>query len=372
MKKRENPNAFKHAINKDVLIKMAAAIRKVYPPFDSKQFIAIANDLDSLELKPRVLRIRDQLKDQLPPDYAKALKILLTSLKSKNLSGFDLWPYTEYVQTYGLDQPALSLNALYELTQLFTAEFAVRPFIKKHPKITLAFLKKCSVDSNVHIRRWASEGSRSRLPWGERLETFTKDHRPTIPLLENLKFDDELYVRKSVSNHLNDMAKDHPGMVIEILKKWQAKAGIQHDAKINWIIHRSLRTLIKQGHPKALELVGAFQNLKIKMSPLKLSKKSYKMNDRIAFVFAIKSETKKSQKLVVDYVIHFMKSNGTTAPKVFKLKNFELKALESVSFKKSHHLKEITTRVYYPGIQYLQIQVNGKTYEKVKWNLENF
>lgn len=370
MEKKENPNAFKHAINKGVLVKMAAAIHGVYPAFETKKFIAIHTDLDILELKPRVLRIRDQLRSQLPEDYAKALKILLQSLKSKNLSGFDLWPYTEFVQTYGLDQPTLSLEALYELTQLFTAEFAVRPFIKKHPKLTLAFLKKCSVDANVHIRRWASEGSRSRLPWGERLESFTKDHKPTVPLLENLKFDEELYVRKSVSNHLNDMAKDHPRMVIDILKKWKVKAGTKHQAKINWIIHRSLRTLIKQGNPKALELVGAFQNLKIKVSPLKLNKKSYKMNDRIEIEFDITSESKKSQKLVVDYVIHFVKSNKTTTPKVFKLKNFELKPLEKTVFKKSHHLKPITTRVYYPGVQYLQIQVNGKTYDKVKWNLD--
>lgn len=369
MTKKENPNAFKHAINKSVLTNMAASIKKVYPTFDEKLFVSINRELEKLELKARVRLVREQLKTQLPKRYSEALEILLKSLQSNNLSGFDLWPYTEFIQTYGLDDFSLSLNALYKITELFTAEFAVRPFLKKYPTETLAYLKKCSTDANVHIRRWASEGSRSRLPWGERLDDFIKDHKPTIPILENLKFDSELYVRKSVSNHLNDMAKDHPELVIQILKKWQANSSKEHEKKIDWIIRRALRTLIKDGNPKALELVGASQNLKIKVSPLKLNKTKFKMNERIEFDFQITSGASKDQKLVVDYIIHFVKANKTTAPKVFKLKNLTLKPKEKLRLTKKHHLKPVTTRVYHSGVHFIQIQINGKTHSKVKWVL---
>lgn len=371
MEKKHNPDAFKHSINKTVLINLAKAIHKVYPAFKQQEFIAIANQLTKLELKPRVRRIRDQLYHQLPKDYSAALKILMTSLKEKNLSGFDLWPYTEFVQTYGQNHLEISLQALYKLTSLFTAEFAVRPFLINHPKQTIQFLVDCSLDKDVHIRRWASEGSRSRLPWGERLQAFVKDHKPTLPVLENLKHDAELYVRKSVANHLNDMAKDHPLQVIQILKRWQTEAMEHQQKNMNWIIHHALRTLIKKGDPKALQLIGAQQNIKIKVGPLKLTKSSLKLEQRLDFTFTITSTSTKSQKLVVDYIIHFMKANKSTKPKVFKLKTIQIKPLEKLALFKSHHLKKVTTRTYYPGLQYLEIQINGKSYAKVKWNLKS-
>ena len=259
-KKAENPNAFKLWINRGVLVKIAESIRQDFPSFDSSIFVGIARELDALELKPRVHRVRDQLRAQLPEDYLKALKILLKAVKRGNLDGFDLWPFTEFVQTYGLDHPELSLEALYVLTEKFTGEFAVRPFLKKHPKLTQDFLMKCATDANVHVRRWVSEGTRPRLPWGERLNAFIEQPKTTLPLLEKLKHDSELYVRKSIANHLNDIAKDHPEVVLGVLKKWKSGAPEIHADKIEWIIHRSLRSLIKAGHPGALTLIGASPN----------------------------------------------------------------------------------------------------------------
>lgn len=368
--KAENPNAFKHAISKTLLQKMAKAIHSELPSFDQKEFLSIAAKLETLELKARVCLIRDQLYKQLPSDYPKALRTLIASLKHNTLRGFDLWPYTEFVQTYGLDHRDLSLEALREITPRFTSEFAVRPFITKYPKETLSYLLKNATHKDVHVRRWASEGSRPRLPWGERLKELVKNPRPTLKILELLKFDEELYVRKSVSNHLNDISKDHPELAISTLKRWQAKAGKTHAKKIDWIIHRALRTLIKDGNAKALELIGASQDIKVKVKDLRLEKQLIKMNERLTFDFVIHSNAKKSQKLVVDYIIHYKKSNKDTAPKVFKLKNFELPAQGKVTIKKNHPVKEITTRRHYAGEHFIEIQVNGKTFAKKSWHLK--
>lgn len=93
------------------------------------------------------------------------------------------------------------------------------------------------------------------------------------------------------------------------------------------------------------------------------------MGERLEFNFKIKSTSKKSQKLVIDYILHFVKANKKTAPKVFKLKTLNLAGNEEVVITKNHHLKKITTRVYYTGSHALEIQVNGKVLQRVKWNL---
>jgi len=158
-----NDNALKHIFGRDLLRKISNSIANVYPSFDQKNFLKLFTKLESLEMKPRVHLIRDELKKLLPADCKKAFKILLESMHRGKLEGFTLWPYTEFVQTYGLDKPDLSLNMLKELTIQFTSEWAVRPFIQCYPEKTLKFLLNCTKDKNVNIRRWASEGTRPRL-----------------------------------------------------------------------------------------------------------------------------------------------------------------------------------------------------------------
>ena len=368
--KPENENALKHLFNRALLHRMSKAISQVYPKFQEKEFLAMMPKLEKLEMKPRVRLIRDELKRQLPNEYTKAIEILLKSAKNENLDSFDLWPFTDFVQTYGLEHLQISLDAMKELTQKFTAEWAIRPFLIKHPEKTLTYLKRCAQDRNVHVRRWASEGSRPRLPWGERLHSFVKDPEPTLKILEKLKFDNELYVRKSVSNHLNDITKDHPEKVIKTLALWKKESGNKHAEKIEWIIYRSLRSLIKEGHPGALKLIGISNNAQIKVREFKLHRNRIKLGEKLDFELVIKSGSNKSQKLVVDYIIHFVKSNSSTAPKVFKLKNIDLPAGETVKITKTHQMKPITTRKYYAGEHWLEIQINGAKIGKQKWILQ--
>lgn len=365
----DNPSAFKHWINGDVVHKMSVALHSVFPSFDKKSFQKLTRKLAPLELKPRVLLIRDGLREHLPQEYPKALKILLQSLKQSSLSGFSLWPYTEFVQAYGLDHFEESMAALNQLTQKFTAEFAVRPFLVLHRERTFAHLLACTEDKNLHLRRWASEGSRPRLPWGVKLhDSISSPHRG-LDILEKLKYDDELYVRKSVANHLNDITKDHPELVVKTLRNWQKNCPEIHREKIAWIQKQALRSLIKSGYKPALDLMGYGQEAKVKLGALKLNKRRFILNEKITFELSLTSTSPKTQKIAVDYIIHFQKANKKMSAKVFKLKVLELKAREICLLKKNHSLKPVTTRRHYSGLHKVEIQINGKVMATASWHL---
>ena len=227
----------------------------------------------------------------------------------------------------------------------------------------------CAAHEDEKVRRWASDGSRPRLPWGEKLHHFIKTPDATLPILELLKHDEALFVRTSVANHLNDIAKDNPDFVLKVLKEWKKEASEKDKPKLDWIIRRALRTLIKNGNPAALELVGVDASAKISVSNFSVTPKEISLGDRITFGATIKSLSKSPQKLVIDYVLHLVKSHGGTAPKVFKCKVATLKPGESLDLEKSHHLKKVTTRTYYPGTNALELQINGKSYGKRSWVL---
>lgn len=368
-KSADNPKAFKLWIGKESLKILSTEIKSVEPSFDQKSFLALSPKLDLLELKARVMFISQELRKRLPLDEAKAITSLVAAVERGRLQGFVLWPITQFIQDYGLGHPKLSLESLRKITPHFTGEFAVRPFLIQNPEATLRFLMSCAKSENVHERRWASEGSRPRLPWGQRLDVFIKSPASTLPILEELKYDNELYVRKSVANHLNDISKDHPELLINTLSTWISEVPEEHRTKIEWITRHALRTLIKQGYTKALHLIGVKTKTHVKVSPLQLKKTKFQVGDHLEFSFTLKAQSEKIELLVVDYAIHFVKANGTTSKKVFKLKNLALQPGERKEISKRHHLKKITTRTYYSGKHMLEIQVNGISQGNVSWNL---
>lgn len=365
----ENENAFKNMINESVAKQIAAAIQKADPKFNTKKFLKLTDELKPLELKDRVRLITKHLHANLPYNYLQSLKIIVEAMKKSSLSGFSLWPFSEFISQYGLDHFDESLKAMYILTERFTAEFAVRPFLIKDHKKVLKQFEKWATDKNVHIRRWVSEGSRPLLPWGQKIPLFIMDPTHTLLLLDKLKFDDELYVRKSVANHLNDISKNHPQVVIEVLRMWQKGATEQDLVKLNWITRHALRTLIKKGHPGALKLMGVDGKGAVKISKLTLNKKKFKLNDSLEFKFLITSTSKTSQKVIIDYAIDFMKANGKKGKKVFKLKTVDLKAGEELQISKKHSLKPITTMKFYKGEHHLYLQVNGHILKEISWLL---
>ena len=365
----DNPNAFKHWIGPALLDKLAGELRRVSPALDTSSLTLLERRLQPLELKDRVRLVRDTLHEILPPAYPQALGVLMKVSRGGALEGFDLWPITEFVQTYGVDDFDRSMKALHTLTQRFTAEFAVRPFLARDPARTFATLEGWATDPNHHVRRCASEGTRPRLPWGERVRVLLEDPQPGLRLLEKLRFDPEDYVRRSVANHLNDVSRDHPDLVVETLARWRRDAPAADAPKLEALVRHALRGLIKRGHPGALASIGARLGADIEARDLRVHPSRVRVGDSLEISFTLASTSLAAQKLVVDYVIHYRKANGDQAPKVFKLKTFELPGSTEVRLTKRHSLKPITTRVYYPGAHRVGIQVNGRIVAEGRWQL---
>lgn len=246
--------------NEKVVNQLADSLSRVWPAFDARGFSESVNsELGSLSFSGRHTLIRDSLREYLPRDYPRAVRILLKALPPERshceVTGFDgfiIIPQSEYVAKYGLEHYDLSMRALYVMTKRFSAEGAIRAFIQRYPEQTLERLSQWAEDSNCHVRRLVSEGSRPRLPWTIRLHQFIQDPRPVLWILEKLKTDPELAVRRSVANNLNDIAKDHPDLAVQTLRRWKRI----DDEGTQWLIRHAARTLVKQGNRGILEIPG--------------------------------------------------------------------------------------------------------------------
>lgn len=352
----------KDGLNTHAIQRIGKSLEKVVPDFNAKRFHKNAlQGIDQLELKQRVQHIIQHLHQEFSHPYKKLSRYLQdlpqiwdAGNADDNKAMFAAWPVIDYIATHGLEHPTESLKTLEKLTPLFTAEFSIRPFIQHHYQQTYQqLLDWCEHDSE-HVRRLASEGSRPRLPWGIRLPQFIKDPSPLRKILQRLNQDESLYVRRSVANNINDITKDNPTWAIELCESFLTKQ-TEHT---EWIVKHALRSLIKAGDQRVFPLLGYSQNSKVAISNFSLTKKSISVGDSLGFSFLLSAE--KTQLLVVDYLIYFMKANGSLSPKVFKLKNIELKKGMEVLFEKRHSFKPITTRSYYSGLHQIAIQVNGK------------
>ena len=261
------------------------------------------------------------------------------------------------------------MDALEFFTKRFTAEFAIRPFLKNDPKRTLARMKKWAKSDNKHLRRLASEGLRPLLPWGEKLADFIKDPSPGLAILELLKHDPEEYVRKSVANHMNDFSKHHPELVVSTLLRWNKEAPHEHSKNVAWIVRHASRTLLKKGHLGAMRLQG-LGKAQVKCSSLRLSSKVVTVGKKLEVDFSLISQSKVTQKLMIDYAVYHQKANGRQQPKVFKYKVNSLKAGEKLECTLRHSFKPITTRRYYAGEHAIEILVNGLDVAKTNFQLK--
>ncbi|RPJ25262.1 MAG: DNA alkylation repair protein, partial [Chloroflexi bacterium] len=360
--------------NEKVVNQLAGNLARAWHGFDAEGFSnSINSRLKALSFSERSNLIRDRLGEYLPKDYSRALEIILKALPPEmteneitGYDGFIIMPQNDFVAKYGLDHYDLSMQALYQMTKRFTAEGAIRPFILKYPERTLAILSEWAEDENCHVRRLISEGTRPRLPWTMQLKQFIEDPRPVLGLLEKLKTDPELMVRRSVANNLNDIAKDNPELVVKTLGRWQ---------KINnegtqWLIRHATRTLIKQGNRDVLTILGYLPNVDISISNIKLDKPTVKMGSDLNFSFEVQSTSQQTQTLMIDYVLQHVKANGKLTPKVFKLTRKTLEPGQRISIIKTHSFRQITTRKYYPGTHALEIQINGSIYGKTSFELK--
>jgi 3-methyladenine DNA glycosylase AlkC len=335
-----------------------------YPEFQEKEFYLslFDNEWRDKPLKEMLMHSASTLRMYLPVDYLQTLA-LLKKICHK-FGDFDAMIFPDVVRQFGMDYYDESMQALELFTQFSTAEFAIRPYILAEPLKTMQQMLRWSTHANAHVRRLASEGCRSRLPWAMALPDFKEDPSLILPILENLKSDSSLYVRKSVANNFNDITKDHADVVIEIFKKWHKQA----NSDTHWIMKHALRGLLKAGHPAALALMG-FEPVTVGVSNLKVDSPTVNIGEKMSFSFDLKNDGKQSAELMVDYIVHFRKANGKTAPKVFKLKTLNLASDEQIEMTKSHNFKLINTRKYYLGAHAIQIQVNGEQLASIDFEL---
>ncbi len=346
---------------------VAGEIQDVYPLFKKDEFVrAVLKKFPELELKARISWIAACLKKYLSDDYERTVGILLTALPTHNdpnlsdgdFGDFIYAPYAEYVAKNGCSKKHLdtSLNALYEITQRFSAEDAIRYFINSFPKETLQQLSKWSTDAHYHVRRLCSEGTRPKLPWSQKINIPVT---APLPILDALFADKTRFVTRSVANHLNDISKTNPDLVMSALAKWQ-KSNKQQSKEMAYIIRHALRTLVKLGNPEALELLGVRHGAKVRASKFVVPEE-VKMNTALEFSLTIHAD--ENAEIIVDYILHFQNKAGKqSGKKVFKLKKFYLAEGGTTTLIKRHLLREdMTTRKLFRGRNEIEIQINGRS-----------
>lgn len=351
----QNAPALKEIFDYRRLVSIADAAATVYAGFDRSRFIAqAASGLDQLSLMARLRRVSECLHQQFPTEYPLALEPL-NAMAPLLDHRFVTLILPEYVARYGQAHFDLSMAALQYLTRFGSAEFAVRPFLQLDQGRALIWLQRFAHDENEHVRRLASEGSRPRLPWALRLNTLIQDPSVVAPILNALRNDPSLYVRKSVANHLNDISKDHPHWVMDLLDTWP----LAHPFP-GWIARHGLRSLIKAGDRRALHLIGAGDKAEVQLETLTLTPATIAPGQSLEIAFRLTGTAKRAQRLVIDYAIHYIKRNGSTARKVFKLKNLTLAPGTSVTIRRRQPFRDFTTRSHYAGQHQLDILINGE------------
>lgn len=354
---------------------LSVRIAPVFPEFDGEGY---AHEVDAsvgpLELKDRVHVLAEGLRSRLPESYQDAVGILVDSLGPElkedegmfNASWF-LMPVARFVESFGLEYPEVSLRAVEEITRRHTGEYAIRPYLRDHPELTMQYVEQWAQSESLNVRRLASEGIRPRLPWAPRHVPFVEDPNPVIRVLDSLIDDTSAYVRKSVANNLNDISKDHPQLAVTIAEDWLRRSSSE---RTKWIAKHGLRSLIKAGDPAALEVVGAAADPSIAVRDVTVTPEKVQVGQSVTVIAEVTNTSAEEKDVVVDYTIHFRGKNAELRPKVFKLKRVTIGPGQRATLKKSHALKRVNARTLYPGMHEVSVQANGNESDRVEFLLE--
>ena len=349
--------------NKEKTRYLAGLFAQAVPGFDAERFEAeVMAGLLPLELKARINWIAEVLGQHLPgtlsevaPQILNALPSPLDPTKSDDDFGdFIFAPLGELIVARGLSSdPELALDLLGEVTQRFSMEWAIRPFLNEHPELTLARMQQWASHSSYHVRRLVSEGTRPRLPWGQAVSLELS--RP-LPLLGQLHSDPTRYVTRSVANHLNDITKKDPDLVLDLLERWRSE-GQQKEKELSWMTAHACRGLVKSGHPRALRVLGYDPDAEVSVS-LNIKTEMVEIDDWLSFEVSLSAP--RDLPVIVDYRVTFPRASGALSKKVFKLKQTQLNGAP-VTLTKRHRLKgDATTFKLHPGPHEIEILVNGR------------
>jgi 3-methyladenine DNA glycosylase AlkC len=351
----------KEILNQQQVEAMAEEFQNAHSGFDKAGFVRMASEgLEALELIARAWHIAEAMAAHLPKPFPRAARVLDKVLRTAALapgnSSLRFLPHSYFIQKYGLDDFAAAMKVQRELTMRFTAEFSIRPYLERYPEQSYEVLLNWTKDENHHVRRLVSEGTRPRLPWAPRLATFQQDPAKSLRLLELLKDDPSEYVRRSVANHLGDLAKDHPERAVEVARQWAQDASRER----LWIVKHGLRMLVKQGHRGALTVLGAGQRPHVKLTGACMTPAEVRLGDEVRWTCTLHSTGKQTQDLIVDYAVHYAKARGNSQRKVFKWKRLSLQPQQAVAIGARISLRDLTTRKHYPGEHGVELLVNGE------------
>jgi 3-methyladenine DNA glycosylase AlkC len=353
----------KEMFNSIFIKELAFQLKKNYPLFDQTSFVQHFenNQFFDLSLNQRMRKITETMRVFLPDEFNQAVDILKNSISGVK-PGYTTIIFPDYVGLYGKPHFNESMKALKYFTTFGTSEFAIREFLKHDFDATFKVMLNWATDKNVHVRRLASEGCRPRLPWSFKLDATISNPFLTSPVLQTLKNDNELYVKKSVANHLNDITKDNTEAFFKITHNWDLS-----NNHTNWIVKHAGRNLIKNGNSKMLALIGI--TAKANISNLNLNLKNNKINIGEYLSFQCSFISNCEQKIVIDYAIYYLKQNAIHTKKIFKLKTVEAKKGETIIVSKKQLMKIFSTRKLYPGIHYIEMIINGDSHSKTSFEL---
>lgn len=339
--------------------RLAGELARAWPDFPVRRFTrGLADALEPLELLARGEALTARLERSLPPNFADAVGVLARALESPTFTGWIVLPCGGFVARAGIDDPDRALPLLASLTSRWSSEFAVRPFIERHPEKTYEVLATWSTHADEHVRRLASEGSRPRLPWAAQLRGLVADPGPNLPLLDTLADDPSPYVRRSVANHLNDIAKDHPALALELGERW-----IGRGDGAAWTVRHGLRTLVKRGDARALRLLGASVDDDVDLIAFELDRDSIEVGDAVTLsaTLSLARGSGDPVDVVIDYRVHYVGARGgAKAPKVFKLARRTLVPGVSSTVTRRHRFEDVSIRRIHPGPHAIDLQVNGR------------
>lgn len=351
----------KNMYNEQFLQQFGETVRNAYAPFPMDTFIhsVLDNEWEGLELKGRIRKITTSLGVCLPEKYAEAIHILL--VVNESCSGFPYLILPDFVEVYGQEAADwdLSMLALEKFTVHSTSEYAVRPFIIRESERMMKQMLQWAGSDNEHVRRLASEGCRPRLPWGQALVLFKKDASPILPILEQLKEDPSLYVRKSVANNLNDIAKDHPQFIIELARRW---LGENHYT--DWIVRHGCRTLIRNANREVLALFGYTEmnddGTIIDHAEFGVDHAIVPIGGACVLHYNLHIRDGYAVRIRVEYGIDFVKSGGKLSRKKFLLSDKSVAGGTQLQGSRTHRWSDLTTRRHYPGLHRIVLLVNGQ------------
>lgn len=355
-------NAFKDLYNREFITTLLNHLSTLREDLDRELFVSslFSKEWDNLELKERMRSITIHLHTLLGSDYSKNIETiteLIPLLQESGYSngGLEFIFLPDDVEIYGLDYWDLSIAALEKITTFISCEFAVRPFIKKYGQEMIDQMLLWADSDDPWVRRLATEGCRPRLPWGMALPTLKVDPSPIIPILEKLKDDESLDVRRSVANNLNDISKDNPETVIVLIKKWKGR-----NRNLDWLCKHASRTLLKAGVEEMLAIWGYADPNTFILKDFRLVADSVKLGGNLEFLFSLTNRSEKEQLLRLEYKVYFLKSNGKQSPKIFKISERIIPGGQTIEFSRKQHFKEVTTRKLYCGEHRVALVINGR------------